>query len=124
MKWSRHRHVSHWLILVDFTESSFFVVPLDVMWAPMSLAYLNWIWHYATTLTIAASVFGGRLGYSVRVLAFGLAEPLHQLGCWESYLESHPWFEQWGRWAVLVAAFTPIPYKVRCGGHACLLPLP
>jgi membrane protein YqaA with SNARE-associated domain len=90
MKWSKHHYVSHGLILVSFTESSFFVVPLDGYVGSYVFSLPNWVWHYATTLTIAASVFGGRLGYGVGVLAFGLAEPLHQLDYWESYLESHP----------------------------------
>lgn len=112
MGWSRHRYASRWLVLVSFTESSFFIVPPDVMLAPMSLARPNRAWHYAM-LTTVASVLGGLLGYIIGALAFSMVEPLlHQLGYWDSYLKARLWFEHWGGWAVLLAGFSPIPYKV------------
>ncbi len=111
MDWSRHRRASRWLALVSVTESSFFVIPPNVMLAPMSLACPSRAWYYATITTVA-SVLGGVLGYGMGALAFSMAESLlQQLGYWDSYLKAHLWFEQWGGWAVLVAAFTPIPYK-------------
>ncbi|QBQ54700.1 YqaA family protein [Nitrosococcus wardiae] len=112
MGWSRHRHASRWLVLVSFTESSFFVVPPDVMLAPMSLACPNRAWRYAL-LTTVASVLGGVLGYGIGALAFSLVEPLlHQLDYWDAYLKARLWFENWGGWAVLLAGFSPVPYKV------------
>ncbi|ABA57304.1 conserved hypothetical protein [Nitrosococcus oceani ATCC 19707] len=112
MGWSRHRHATRWLVLVSFTESSFFVVPPDVMLAPMALASPNRAWYYAM-LTTVASVFGGLLGYGIGALAFSLIEPLlQQWDYWDSYLKARLWFEEWGGWAVLLAGFSPIPYKV------------
>jgi len=112
MSWSRHRYAVRWLVVVSFTESAFFIVPPDVMLAPMSLAYPRRAWYYAT-LTTVASVGGGLLGYWIGGVAFRLVEPvLHQMGYWDSYLEARLWFEQWGGWAVLLAGFSPIPYKV------------
>jgi membrane protein YqaA with SNARE-associated domain len=112
MEWSRHRHAARWLVLVSFTESSFFIVPPDVILAPMALACPSQAWHYAA-LTTVVLVFGGLFGYWLGALAFNLIEPLlHQLGYWDSYLKAHLWFEHWGGWAVLATGFTPIPYKV------------
>ncbi|MBM4289858.1 MAG: DedA family protein, partial [Deltaproteobacteria bacterium] len=31
---------------------------------------------------------------------------------WEAYQMAVAWFETWGFWAVFVAGFSPIPYKV------------
>ncbi len=112
MQWSRHRHAPRYLAGLSFAESSFFPIPPDVMLAPMSLARPERAWHYAA-LTTLASVLGGILGYFIGMLAFDLIEPLlHQYGYFDKYLVAREWFAQWGFWAVLLAGFSPIPYKV------------
>jgi membrane protein YqaA with SNARE-associated domain len=37
---------------------------------------------------------------------------MQQAGYWEKYLRVHEWFSEWGFWAILIAGFSPIPYKV------------
>jgi membrane protein YqaA with SNARE-associated domain len=112
MIWARHRYAPRWLALVSFTESAFFVIPPDIMLAPMALAQPSRAWRYAA-LTTLASVGGGLLGYGIGVLAFNFVEPLlHQWGYWDSYLKVRLWFEEWGGWAVLLAGFSPVPYKL------------
>ena len=112
MNWSKHRLASYWLALVSFTESSFFIIPPDVMLAPMSLAKPEKAWFYAGLTTIA-SVLGGLLGYVIGVFAFDMVEPwIHDLGYFESYLTAQAWFQEWGFWAIFMAGFTPIPYKI------------
>ena len=110
--WSRHRHAPRFLGALSFAESSFFPIPPDVMLAPMSLARPEKAWNYALLTTIA-SVLGGMLGYLIGVFAFELVEPLIQeAGYWEAYQRAGQWFETWGFWAVFLAGFSPIPYKV------------
>ena len=112
MVWARHRYAPRWLALVSFTESAFFVIPPDIMLAPMALAQPSRAWRYAI-LTTLTSVAGGVLGYGIGVLAFSVVEPaLHQLSYWDLYLQVRLWFEQWGVWAVLLAGFSPVPYKL------------
>lgn len=112
MRWAAHRHAARYLAGLSFAESSFFPIPPDVMLAPMSLAKPEKAWWYATLTTIA-SVLGGILGYLIGLLAFDLVEPLlHQHGYYDKYLLARQWFDQWGFWAVLLAGFSPIPYKV------------
>ena len=112
MQWARHKYASYWLALVSFTESSFFLVPPDVMLAPMSLARPDKAWFYALITTLA-SVAGGLLGYVIGVFALELVEPLIvQFGYQHAYLTAQQWFHDWGFWAIFVAGFTPIPYKV------------
>jgi membrane protein YqaA with SNARE-associated domain len=112
MQWSQHRHAARYLAGLSFAESSFFPIPPDVMLAPMSLARPEKAWYYAA-LTTLASVLGGVLGYLIGMLAFDLVEPLlHQYGYFDKYLVARNWFDQWGFWAVLLAGFSPIPYKV------------
>jgi membrane protein YqaA with SNARE-associated domain len=110
--WSRHRHAPFYLGGLSFAESSFFPIPPDVMLAPMALARPHKAWHYAL-LTTLASVLGGMLGYLIGVFAFEMVEPwIHQAGYQDAYQQAGDWFRVWGFWAILLAGFSPIPYKV------------
>src|SRR5690606_9650086 len=112
MQWARHRHAPWYLGGLSFAESSFFPIPPDVMLAPMSLAKPERAWWVALIATLA-SVAGGVLGYLMGVFAFDLiASWLSGTHYWAKYLEARAWFEGWGFWAVFVAGFSPIPYKV------------
>jgi len=112
MRWSRHRHAPWYLGGVSFAESSFFPIPPDVMLAPMSLANSARAWRFALITTLA-SVAGGLFGYLIGYYAFDMIEPwLRTTKYWASYEVAVQWFGQWGFWAVFIAGFSPIPYKV------------
>ena len=112
MQWSRHRHAERYLAGLSFSESSFFPIPPDVMLAPMSLAKPESAWRFATVTTIA-SVLGGLFGYLIGLFAFELIEPLlHDMGYYEKFLKAQEWFDEWGFWAIFIAGFSPIPYKI------------
>lgn len=110
--WSKHRHAAKYLAALSFAESSFFPIPPDVMLAPMALATPQKAWRLAL-LTTAASVIGGMLGYSIGFFLFDTIAPwLQESRYWDKYLQAESWFSEWGVWAVFVAGFSPIPYKV------------
>ncbi|HKK05153.1 MAG: DedA family protein [Gammaproteobacteria bacterium] len=112
MRWAGHPHAPRYLFALAFAEASFFPLPPDVMLAPMALATPARAWRFALIAT-TASVLGGVLGYLIGHFAFELVEPLlHQWGYWESYQRAAQWFDRWGFWAVFLAGFSPIPYKV------------
>lgn len=112
MRWSTHRHASRYLAGLSFAESSFFPVPPDVLLAPMVLARPQRGWWLAFLTTIA-SVLGGLLGYAIGWFALDLIEPvLENLGYIEAYTTATEWFGRYGFWAVLVAGFSPVPYKI------------
>ena len=112
MHWARHPKAPWLLGGLSFAESSFFPVPPDVMLAPMSLAKPNKAWYYAF-LTTVTSVLGGILGYFIGMYAFDVIEPiLHDHGYYARYELAKNWFEAWGVWAIFLAGFSPIPYKV------------
>lgn len=112
MNWARHPKAPWFLGGLSFAESSFFPVPPDVMLAPMSLAKPSKAWYYASLTTIT-SVLGGILGYFIGVFAFDVIEPiLHNYGYYDRYELAKTWFESWGFWAIFLAGFSPIPYKV------------
>lgn len=112
MEWSRHPKAPWFLGVLSFTESSFFPIPPDVMLAPMCLAKPKRAWWFAL-LTTLTSVLGGMFGYLIGLYALSAIEPfLHDSHYWEAYQTAVAWFENWGFWAVFVAGFSPIPYKV------------
>jgi len=112
MQWSRHRHAERYLAGLSFAESSFFPIPPDVMLAPMSLAKPGSAWRFATVTTVA-SVLGGLFGYLIGLFAFEMIEPLlHNMGYYEKFLKAQAWFDEWGFWAIFIAGFSPIPYKI------------
>lgn len=113
MLWSRHRHAPVYLGGLSFAESCVLPFPPpDVMLAPMSLARPEYAWRYALLTTIT-SVLGGLLGYAIGMFFFELIEPLlHKYHYWEKYQLAVDVFKEWGVWAVFVAGFSPIPYKI------------
>ena len=112
LRLASHAKATYYLFLLSVAESSFFPIPPDVMLLPMCLAQPNRIWRLAGITTIG-SVLGGVIGYAIGAYAFGFIEPvLADSGYMNSYLHAVRWFEEWGFWAIFVAGFSPIPYKV------------
>jgi membrane protein YqaA with SNARE-associated domain len=102
----------YYLFILSFSESSFFPIPPDVMLLPMCMANHSRAWYFALITTVG-SVLGGIFGYFIGSYSFDFIEPfLNNWGYIDSYLIAVQWFEDWGFWAVFIAGFSPIPYKV------------
>lgn len=112
LAWARHPRAPWFLGVMSFIESSFFPIPPDVMLAPMSLAAPEKAWRLAL-LTTLTSVAGGALGYAIGFFAMDALQPWLQASrYWASYQSAVELFAVWGFWAVFIAGFSPIPYKV------------
>lgn len=112
MVWARLPKAPWYLGVLSFAESSFFPIPPDVMLAPMSLASPNRAWRFALITTVT-SVLGGLFGYLIGATLFDVIKPhLQASAYWAAYLTAVEWFKDWGFWAIFVAGFSPIPYKV------------
>jgi len=110
--WSAHRRAPTILSILSFTESSFFPIPPDVMLIPMCLARPVKGWLYAALCTLF-SVLGGMAGYLIGRLAFGWIEPWLMESVYAgAFMSAVNAFDTWGFWYILLAGFTPIPYKV------------
>lgn len=110
--YARHRRAVWYLAALSFAESSFSPLPPDVILAPMTLAQPRRAWKLAM-LTTLASVLGGVFGYAIGYFFFSLVAPwLQQWHYWDAYLTAKLWFQSFGFWTVLVAGFSPIPYKI------------
>ncbi|WP_407275565.1 YqaA family protein [Halothiobacillus sp. DCM-1] len=112
LSWSSHRHAPAYLSGLSFAESSFFPIPPDVMLMPMALARPKCWWWFATLATLF-SALGGLFGYLLGWLLIDAVMPhLLAAGFGPAIDQAKAWFAQWGVWAIIVAGFSPIPYKV------------
>ncbi len=121
-----HPLATRWLALVSFLESSVFPIPPDIMLIPMCLAQPRRAWRYAVVCA-AASVLGALLGYAIGAFLFeavgGPVLALYGLtGAFDAFRAE---FVARGWLYVLLAGFTPLPFKVvTIAAGATALPLP
>jgi membrane protein YqaA with SNARE-associated domain len=101
------------LFVLAFTESSVFPLPPDVLLIALALGIPKKSFRYAAVCTVG-SVFGGMLGYVIG-LAFidTIGVPiLNFYGVMDKYEYIRSLYMNYDAWAVGLAGFTPIPYKV------------
>ncbi|HRZ78595.1 MAG TPA: YqaA family protein [bacterium] len=115
LHWADTRYGTPALATLSFAESSFFPVPPDVLLIALDMGKPKRSFYYALICSIA-SVLGGILGYYI---GLGLWELLS--GFFFSYIPGftpeifakvQEMYNEYGFAAVLIAGFTPIPYKV------------
>lgn len=114
------------LAIVSFAESSFFPITPLVMLIPMVLARPDRAWVIAGVCT-AASVAGGVAGWGIGYAFFQeIGRPILEFyGKADAFDDLAARFRDVGAEAVLVAAVTPIPYKlVTIASGAVKLSLP
>jgi membrane protein YqaA with SNARE-associated domain len=113
LHWAATPYGTWALLLLAFAESSFFPIPPDVLLIAMCVARPERALKYALICSIG-SVVGGCLGYLIgwqfmatigqRIVDFyGLTAKVAYIG---------DLYHTYDAWAVGVAGFTPIPYKV------------
>jgi membrane protein YqaA with SNARE-associated domain len=113
LHWADTPHGSWALFILAFAESSFFPVPPDVLLIALAVGRPNRALRFALICSVG-SVLGGALGYLIgwqfmttvgeRIVAFyGLQPRVADIG---------RLYNQYNAWAVGIAGFTPIPYKV------------
>lgn len=116
------RSFSHWvegfadspwavavLVINSFTESIFNPIPPDPLLIGMAALNQNLALLYAALVTVS-SVLGALVGHW---LGLKLGRPIVLKFISEKKVERvETMFHRYGAWAILVAAFTPIPYKV------------
>lgn len=113
LQWSETPYGTWALFLLAFSESSFFPIPPDVLLIALAVGKPEKSFKYAAVCALG-SVLGGILGYVIgwqfmaavgeKIVAF------YGLSAKVEYLEVL--YNRYDAWAVGIAGFTPIPYKV------------
>jgi membrane protein YqaA with SNARE-associated domain len=113
MSFAAHRNARKALAGISFAESSFFPIPPDVLLIPMVLAERRKAFEIAAICTIA-SVIGGMLGYAIGAFLYDtVGQWVVNLYNLQDKMETFKaQYEEWGLLIILLAGFTPIPYKV------------
>ncbi len=97
------------LILISFSESVVFPIPPDPLLIAIGIASPEsaiWVAAFVTLASVCGAYLGHWLGRKV-------GRPLLRRLISESKVErAETLFDRYGAWAIVVAAFTPIPYKV------------
>ncbi|WNJ99953.1 YqaA family protein [Thalassospiraceae bacterium LMO-JJ14] len=113
LEWSAHRHAIWILALVSFAESSFFLIPPDVLLIPMVLSARTKWFRIALVCTVA-SVLGGLFGYFIGAFLFDeIGRPILDMYHASAKFEAvRAAYNENGVWIVFTAGFSPIPYKI------------
>lgn len=97
------------LFILAFMESSFFPIPPDLLLIVLVLADPSKAMFYALVCTLG-SVIGGMFGYFIGLK--GGLPILHKFVKEKKIRKVHYYFNKYEAWAVGIAGFTPLPYKV------------
>lgn len=108
------KNAKWWLFGISFAESSFFPIPPDVLLVAILMTKERARAFYYASITTVGSVLGGLFGYAIGYFLF------QTVGVWlvhTYHLETQmvtvqKLFADNAFFAIFVAAFTPIPYKV------------
>jgi len=102
-----------WLGGLAFAESSFFPLPIDLMLIPMMIADRLKAWRLAAITTVM-SVLGGIAGYAIGALLYEVIGKaiIEFYGYQDKFVTLQDIFNEHGVLFLLVAGFTPMPFKV------------
>jgi len=113
LSWADSEYGTLALFLVAFSESSFFVVPPDVLLIALAVSRPERAFYYASVSTVG-SVIGGMFGYIIglKVMETVGIPILSFYDIMDKFEYVAATYNQYDAWAVGIAGFTPIPYKL------------
>ncbi|WP_234489040.1 YqaA family protein [Oxynema sp. CENA135] len=119
---SESRYGAIALFFLAAAESAFLPLPANVLLMALCLGKPSASFRFATICTVG-SVLGGILGYGIGLFAFeAVGKPL--LNFYDPqrqvFTEVKNLYHDWGFWGVVIAAITPIPYKLFTLGSGIL----
>ncbi|MEL6540401.1 MAG: YqaA family protein [Pseudomonadota bacterium] len=108
-----HPYAQGWLAFFCFIEASFFPIPPHPLLGLMCLAEPKKALRFSIIATVA-SVAGGLFGYAIGYLLYdSVGVPLlTAIGLIDSLPAAKCTFDEYGAFAVTIAAATPVPFKL------------
>lgn len=113
LHWAETPYAVPALFLLAFAESSFFPVPPDVLLIALAISIPNKAFKFAL-ICMLGSVTGGVLGYGIGMYGYEtVGKPIVDFYHGQEVMELiKTKYDQHGFLGILIAAITPIPYKV------------
>lgn len=108
-RWAQSPSGETALFMIAFAESSFFPIPPDILLIAMAILRPEMAFKFALICAVG-SVLGGMFGYFIGWV--GGRPLLHKLFSESKIQVVKRAFEKYEVWAIAVAGFTPVPYKV------------
>ncbi len=113
LTWAYSPYAVPALFLLALAESSFFPIPPDVLLMALAISIPRKSFYYALVCSVG-SVVGGVLGYLIgyefmELIGYRIIELYGFADKWD-YVGNL--YNTYAGWAVAIAGFTPIPYKV------------
>ncbi len=111
--WAHKPHGAVALFVLAFAESSFFPIPPDVLLIALALSIPARSLYFAAIASVG-SVTGGILGYGIGLyfMEFIGTHIINLYGLADKFDYIQGLYRHYDAWAVAIAGFTPIPYKV------------
>ena len=113
LHWAETPYAVPALFLLAFSESSFFPVPPDVLLITLAISIPKKSFKYAL-ICMVGSVLGGMLGYGIGLHGYeAIGKPIVDFYHGQDIMNAIKLrYDEYGFLGILVAAITPIPYKV------------
>ncbi len=112
LSWARGRHCGLTLFVLAYIEAIFFPIPPDILLLILALAQPERAFKYAA-ICLAGSVLGGATGFLLGMEFWRIGKHLVLMYVSPERFETiREYFLTYQAWAIAVAGFTPIPYKV------------
>ena len=113
LHWAETPYAIPALFILSFSESSFFPVPPDVLLITLAISLPKQAFNYAL-ICLIGSVLGGILGYGIGLHGYEtIGKPIVDFYHGEEIMNAIKLqYDQHGFLGILIAAVTPIPYKV------------
>ena len=113
LSWADHPSAKYALFFIALIESSVFPIPPDILLIALALGQPKSALRFAAITTVGSTV-GAVVGYGIGFLLWAsVGQPVIEFyGLTSQYLKAEDWFAMYGVAIVLIAGFSPIPFKV------------
>jgi len=113
LSWADHPNAGWALFLIAMIEASVFPIPPDILLIALALGKPNTSFRFAAQAT-AGTTLGAVIGYGIGMFLFTtVALPIIEFyNAMDTFKHVQQWFVDYGVMIVLVAGFSPIPFKV------------